>query len=101
MMMKIKPANIFDFYAPTGGATKIADFKMSNAVPNSIGNNPNISVAHQMEFPTNKTVEVVASENKIKWGYWIFGGIFVLGTTAFLIWYYSEGQKRKRRERED
>jgi hypothetical protein len=99
MMMKIKPANIFDFYAPTGGATKIADFKMSNAVPNSIGNNPNISVAHQMEFPTNKTVEVVASENKIKWGYWIIGGIIAIGTTAYLVWYFSEEQKEKRRLR--
>ncbi len=97
MMMKMKPANIFDFYAPTGGATKIADFKVSTSAPNSFGNTPNVSGAKHMEFSTNKSVEVVGSDNKIKWGYWIIGGIIVLGTTAFLIWYYSEEQKRKRR----
>lgn len=100
MMIKMKPANIFEFYAPTGGATKIADFKVSTAAPNSFGTNPNVSVTHQIEFPNNKTVEVVGSENKIKWGYWIIGGVFVLGTAAYLIWYYSDAQKKKRRERE-
>ena len=27
-MLRLKPTNIFDFYAPTGGLSKIADFSM-------------------------------------------------------------------------
>ena len=98
-MVKIKPANIFEFFAPTGGVTKIADFKGSTTAHNSFESNPNVSGAKHMEFTTITSERSVGSKNKIKWGYWIIGGIIAIGTTAYLFWYFSEEQKEKRRLR--
>ena len=97
-MIRMKPVNIFDFYAPTGGSTKIADFKVSQSPPIALETPPIVSGTYQIESTPNITGEYVVSARKIQWESWVVGGILVLGTTVFLAWYYSDEQKRKRRD---
>ena len=100
-MIKIKPANIFEFIAPTGGATKIADFKGSPAPTISMESNPIASGTYHIDSAPNGAGEYVLTAKKMNWTNWIVGGIVVLGLTGALVWYYSEEQKKKRRREEE
>ena len=42
-MIRMKPANIFDFFAPTGGGSKIADFKTRKCSPIAPETPPTVS----------------------------------------------------------
>jgi hypothetical protein len=97
-MIKLKPANIFDFYAPTGGGSKIADFKASKCPPTAPETAPTFSGTIQIEFSPKVVGEALAPAKKINLGYWIIGGMLVIGTAGYLFWYYSDEQKKKRRD---
>ena len=98
-MIKLKPANIFDFYAPTGGGSKIADYKGSQSTTITIETPPIVPGTYQIDCTPDITGEYVVSAKKINWGNWILGGIFLLGATGLIIWYNSDEQKKKRRDR--
>jgi hypothetical protein len=100
-MIRIKPSNIFDFYAPTGGATKIAEIKGSQSQPFFIENQPIVSGTCKIECTPDMTCEYVVSAKKIKWGHWILGGILVIGSVAIIVWYSKEEQKKKHRGKEN
>ena len=97
-MIRMKPANIFDFWAPTGGGSKIADFKARRCSPIAPETPPIVSGTIQIEFSPKVVGEAVAPVKKINWVYWIIGGLLVIGTTGYLFWYYSDEQKKKRRD---
>ena len=99
-MIKMKPANIFDFWAPTGGGSKIADYKGSQSPKITIETPPIVPGTYQIDCTPNMTGEYVVSAKKINWGNWILGGIFLLGATGLIYWYYSDEQKKKRRDKD-
>jgi hypothetical protein len=99
-MIKLKPANIFHFWAPTGGGSKIADYKGNQSPPITIETPPIDSGTYQIDCTPNMTGEYVVSAKKINWGNWILGGIYLLGATGLIIWYHSDEQKKKRRDKD-
>ena len=74
-MTKLKPSNIFDYYAPTGKSMKIADFGISKkAIPAET-------------IPTSNLVDPELPEGSKKnnnWLYVIAGAIFVIGGIYFI-----------------
>jgi len=99
-MIKLKPANIFHFWAPTGGGSKIADYKGSQSPSITLETPPIDSGTYQIDCTPDITGEYVVSAKKVNWGNWILGGIFLLGATGLIIWYNSEEQKKKRRDKD-
>lgn len=99
-MIKLKPANIFHFWAPTGGGSKIADYKGSQSPPITIETPPIDSGTYQIDCTPNITGEYVVSAKKINWGNWILGGIFLLGATGLIYCYLSDEQNKKRRDKD-
>ncbi len=97
-MIRMKPANIFDFWAPTRGGSKIADYKGSQSPTITIETPPIVPGTYQIDCTPNMTGEYVVSAKKINLGYWIIGGMLVIGTAGYLFWYYSDEQKKKRRD---
>ena len=97
-MIKLKPANIFDFWAPTGGGSKIADYKGSQSPSITIETPPIVPGTYQIDCTPNMTGEYVVSAKKINWGNWILGGILLLGATGLVYFYLSDEQKKKRRD---
>ena len=100
-MIKMKPANMFDFWAPTGGGSKIADYKGSQSPTITIETPPIVPGTYQIDCTPNMTGEYVVSAKKINWGNWILGGIFLLGATGLIYLYLSDEQKKKRRDKDD
>ena len=100
-MIKMKPANMFDFWAPTGGGSKIADYKGSQSPTITIETPPIVPGTYQIDCTPNMTGEYVVSAKKINWGNWLLGGIFLLGATGLIYCYLSDEQKKKRRDRDD
>ena len=56
-MIQLKPSNIFDFYAPTGGLSKIADFsllqKKMSAESKSVPFTRSIGGMYKVQAPLN------------------------------------------------
>ena len=99
-MIKLKPANMFDFWAPTGGGSKIADYKGSQSPTITIETPPIVPGTYQIDCTPNMTGEYVVSAKKINWGNWILGGILLLGATGLIYLYLSDEQKKKRRDKD-
>ena len=99
-MIKMKPANMFDFWAPTGGGSKIADYKGSQSPTITIETPPIVPGTYQIDCTPNMTGEYVVSAKKINWGNWLIGGLVIAGLAGGLIWYYNDKQKKKRRDRD-
>ena len=97
-MIKMKPANMFDFWAPTGGGSKIADYKGSQSPTITIETPPIVPGTYQIDCTPNMTGEYVVSAKKINWSNLILGGIFLLGATGLIYLYLSDEQKKKRRD---
>ena len=97
-MIKMKPANMFDFWAPTGGGSKIADYKGSQSPTITIETPPIVPGTYQIDCTPNMTGEYVVSAKKINWGNWLLGGLVIAGLAGGLIWYFSDEQKKKRRD---
>ncbi len=98
-MVRMRPANISDFFAPTGGAAKIADFKASTSLPMVPETTLIASGTYQIECKPNMAGEAGVPSKSIKWEHWVIGGMLVLGTSVFLVWYFSEEQKKKRQDK--
>ena len=76
-MTKLKPSNIFDYYAPTGNSTKIADFGISKkAIPAET-------------IPTSNLVipELPDGNKKDNTLLYIFGGIVAVLGIAYVVNY--------------
>ena len=99
-MIKLKPANIFHFWAPTGGGSKIADYKGSQSPKITIETPPIVPGTYQIDCTPNMTGEYVVSAKKINWGNWLIGGLVIAGLAGGLIWYYNDKQKKKRRDKD-
>jgi hypothetical protein len=79
-MTKLKPSNIFDYFAPTGNSTKIADFGISKkAIPVET-------------IPTSNLVvpELPYGNKKDNTLLYIFGGIVVVCGIAYLVNYANK-----------
>ncbi len=79
-MTKLKPSNIFDYFAPTGNSTKIADFGISKkAIPAET-------------IPTSNLVvpELPDGNKKDNTLLYILGGIVVVCGIAYLVNYANK-----------
>jgi LPXTG-motif cell wall-anchored protein len=74
-MTKLKPSNIFDYFAPTGNSTKIADFGISKkAIPVESIPTSNLVVP---ELPDG-------SKKNNTWLYILAGAALVIGGIYFI-----------------
>ena len=114
MEMKTKPINIFEFYAPTGGGSKIADAmnvisdakKVNSNSATSNSGNPTISSSVAQPQPKYESASNTAGEinstseasngktNNLVW--WILGGVIVGG--SLWLWYRDLQKKKKEEE---
>lgn len=85
-MIKLKPSNIFQYYAPTGSVPKIADFALLN------------------NFKTETAAAVIATGNSTDlpgiekkdniWGYILIGAVIIAGI-AILVKINRDEEKEK------
>lgn len=75
-MIKLKPTNIFDFYAPTSSIAKIADFGKST-------NKLNTALATSAPI-INTTIGLPnAGKKDNTWGYLLVGAAIITGIIAY------------------
>lgn len=101
-MDKLKPSNIFDYYAPPGGVPKLADY--AKFIDNSYIETtiPEIKMATSVivDNLTPTLVDMSSSANSTSqskkdntWIYVLIGSVLVLGT-FYLIYYIKEEEKK-------
>jgi len=99
--MKLKQSNIFDYWAPTDGKTKIADFgKNTTIITNSINTNKNIisDVNSNPIISTNNSQDTSLIESKNNTWFWIslIGGVILIGGIYLLNRYKIKEKENKR-----
>jgi hypothetical protein len=115
MEMKTKPINIFEFYAPTGGGSKIADAmnvisdaakKVNSNSATSNSGNPTIpssapktglnyeSASNSGAGTINNSGREASNGKTNNLGWWIMGGVIV----GSCLWLYIHSQKKKKEE---
>ena len=99
-MIRTKPSNIFDFYAPTGGAPKIADFisKASNSAATNPAGQPIIASAPTTSGSASSSTNIPGNSGGDNTWKWVVGGI-VVGTIVYLI--YDHYQEKKKNEKKN
>lgn len=116
-MTKLKQSNIFDFYAPTGGGSKIADFGSgyknaaitTTAAPSSNGNIGSSLSTDSIPYSSNigifGTVDASPSngpgnapKNDNTWVYWVLGAA-VLGGSIYLIHRHFKNKEQEEKRR--
>ena len=94
-MIQTKPSNIFDFYAPTGGAPKIADFtsKMSNSVSVSSVGQPIIASAPVPSSNSSSAANIPSDSKGNNTWKWVIAG--VIGVGIYLIYDHFKEKNKK------
>ena len=98
-MIQIKPSNIFDFYAPTGGAAKIADFisKASNSAATNPAGQPIIASAPTTSGSASSSTNIPGNSGGDNTWKWVVG-LVIAGTIGYLIYdYYQEKKENEKK----
>jgi len=99
-MLRLKPTNIFDFYAPTGGLSKIADFSMRQknmgATPTSTPiNGASGSMYSPPTILSSPSVRASSNSNN-QWFYWLCGAVIIIAAIDYLAERSNEDEKNNR-----
>ena len=96
-MTQLKPSNMFDFFAPSGGGAKIADFitKSSNSAGTNPAGQPIITSAPVGAANINSTANIPDSSTGSNTWKWVLG-LALAGTIGYLA--YVHYQEKKKRE---
>jgi hypothetical protein len=117
-MTKLKQSNIFDYYAPLNGGTKIADFgsALKNAAVstktvaptnNTIGSSPNITSSITSASEAISVAEVAAAtinssgdgQKKDNTWIWVVVGLAVIGGGIYLLHRHIKKEEEKENRR--
>jgi len=99
-MLRLKPTNIFDFYAPTGGLSKIADFSMRQknmgATPTSTPiNGASGSIYSPPTILSSPSLRTSSNSNN-QWFYWLCGAVIIVAAIDYLAERSNEDEKNNR-----
>jgi len=98
-MLRLKPTNIFDFFAPTGGSSKIADFSMRQKNMGATPASTTISGTSRSTYspPTISSPSVRTSSNSNhQWFYWLCGAVIIVAAIDYLAERSNEDEKNNK-----
>ena len=99
-MLRLKPTNIFDFYAPTGGLSKIADFSMRQknmgATPASTTINGTSRSAYSPPPLLSSPAVRTSSNSNQQWFYWLCGAVIIVAAIDYLAERSNEDEKNNK-----
>lgn len=98
-MIQTKPSNIFDFFAPTGGAPKIADFtsKISNSASISSAAQPIIASATTAQSNLNNPANIPGNSKENNTWKWVLGVGIVAVIGYFIYDHFQEKNKKDKK----